>query len=69
MREGNALPAAAYRDPADMCDTLRRVERGLGGCDGCLNDVTMIGLRGCVAGGKVDEDGYCRKRKAKGVGA
>lgn len=70
MSESNVLPEEFYgRDPSMNIDALRRVERGMGGCDGCAHDITMLGLRGCVAGGKVDKDGYCGKRKAKGGGA
>lgn len=63
-----ALPSYFYsQDPSNHVDALREAERKMSGCDKCANQITMVGLTGCIVGGRVDEDNYCRKwvRRAK----
>jgi len=54
-----ALPESAYRDPADLCDTLRRIERKMRGCRQCEHDDRVFGIKVCLRSVKPDEDGYC----------
>lgn len=64
-------PSGAYRDPADMVDSLRRAESHLeahsaDSCAGCRHTLGRVfGHDVCAIGKQRDEDGYCRSMDKK----
>jgi hypothetical protein len=60
MSDSKALPHAAYGDPSKLCDTLRRVEREMSGCERCGNSISGWDMKGCAKGKKPDQEtGHC----------
>jgi len=52
-----------HGDPANLCDTLRRLEREMKAknCGTCAHEIDGWGVTGCEDGHAPDESGRCRE--------